>query len=75
MTNAFDENSWVMNWRVFYYAWFVAWCPFVGMFIARISKGRTLREFITGVVIVPTIFSIIWLAVFSGIALTTVDGV
>lgn len=74
MTNAFGDNSWVMNWRVFYYAWFVAWCPFVGMFIARISKGRTVREFITGVVIVPTIFSIIWLAVFSGIALTTVQG-
>lgn len=74
MTNAFGENDWVMNWRVFYYAWFVAWCPFVGMFIARISKGRTVGEFITGVVIVPTIFSIIWLAVFSGIALTTVQG-
>lgn len=74
MTNAFGDNSWVMNWRVFYYAWFVAWCPFVGMFIARISKGRTVSEFITGVVIVPTVFSIIWLAVFSGIALTTVQG-
>ena len=74
MTNAFGDNSWAMNWRVFYYAWFVAWCPFVGMFIARISKGRTVREFIAGVVIIPTIFSIIWLAVFSAIALTTVQG-
>lgn len=74
MTNAFGDNSWAMNWRVFYYAWFVAWCPFVGMFIARISKGRTICEFITGVVIIPTIFSIIWLAVFSAIALTTVQG-
>ena len=74
MTNAFGDNSWVMNWRVFYYAWFVAWCPFVGMFIARISKGRTVGEFIKGVVVVPTIFSIIWMAVFSGIALTTVQG-
>lgn len=74
MTNAFGDNSWAMNWRVFYYAWFVAWCPFVGMFIARISKGRTVHEFITGVVIIPTIFSIIWLAVFSAIALTTVQG-
>lgn len=74
MTNAFGDNSWVMNWRVFYYAWFVAWCPFVGMFVARISKGRTIREFITGVVIVPSVFTIIWLAVFSAIALTTVQG-
>ena len=74
MTNAFGDNDWVMNWRVFYYAWFIAWTPFVGMFIARISKGRTIREFIMGVVIVPTVFSIIWLAVFSAIALTTVQG-
>lgn len=74
MTNAFGDNDWVMNWRVFYYAWFVAWVPFVGMFVARISKGRTIREFIMGVVIVPTIFTIIWLAVFSGIALSCVQG-
>lgn len=72
--NTFEQNDWVMNWRVFYYAWFVAWCPFVGMFVARISRGRTIREFIMGVVAVPTIFTIIWLAVFSAIALTTVQG-
>lgn len=74
MTNAFGDNSWIMNWRVFYYAWFVAWTPFVGMFLARISKGRTVREFIVGVVIVPSIFTIIWLAVFSAIALASVKG-
>ncbi len=74
MTNAFGNNDWVMNWRVFYYAWFVAWVPFVGMFVARISKGRTIREFIMGVVIVPTVFTIIWLSVFSAIALSTVKG-
>ena len=74
MTNAFGDNEWVMNWRVFYYAWFVAWVPFVGMFVARISKGRTIREFIMGVVIVPTLFTILWLAVFSAIALCTVQG-
>lgn len=74
MISTFEDNTWVMNWRVFYYAWFVAWCPFVGMFVARISKGRTIREFITGVVIVPTIFTIVWLAVFSAIALTAVQG-
>ena len=74
MTNAFGDNDWVMNWRVFYFAWFVAWTPFVGMFVARISKGRTIREFIMGVVIVPTVFTILWLSVFSAIALSTVQG-
>lgn len=74
MTNAFGNNDWVMNWRVFYYAWFVAWVPFVGMFVARISKGRTIREFIAGVVLVPTLFTVVWLAVFSAIALSTVQG-
>lgn len=74
MINAFGDNEWVMNWRVFYYAWFVAWVPFVGMFVARISKGRTIREFIMGVVLVPTLFTIVWLAVFSAIALSTVQG-
>lgn len=69
MINSFGDNSWVMNWRVFYYAWFIAWCPFVGMFIARISKGRTIREFIIGVVIAPTLFTILWLSVFGTIAL------
>lgn len=73
MINAFGNNDWVMNWRVFYYAWFVAWVPFVGMFVARISKGRTIREFIMGVVIVPTVFTILWLSVFSAIALSTVQ--
>lgn len=58
-----------MNWRVFYYAWFIAWTPFVGMFIARISRGRTIREFIIGTVAAPTIFTIIWLSVFGTIAL------
>lgn len=69
MINAFGDNSWIMNWRVFYYAWFIAWCPFVGMFIARISKGRTIREFIIGAVIAPTIFTIIWLSVFGTLAM------
>ena len=74
MLNSFGNNSWVMNWRVFYYAWFIAWTPFVGMFIARISKGRTIREFIIGVVLIPTIFTIIWLSVFGTIALSTTNG-
>ncbi len=69
MINAFGDNTWIMNWRVFYYAWFIAWCPFVGMFIARISKGRTIREFIIGAVIAPTVFTILWLSVFGTLAL------
>lgn len=71
MISSFGDNQWIMNWRVFYYAWFIAWTPFVGMFIARISKGRTIREFIIGVVLIPTIFTIIWLSVFGTIALST----
>lgn len=74
MTNAFGDNTWVSNWRVFYFAWFIAWTPFVGMFVARISRGRTIREFIIGVVVIPSIFTIIWLAVFSTIALSAVNG-
>lgn len=70
MISSFGDNTWIMNWRVFYYAWFIAWAPFVGMFIARISKGRTIREFIIGVVIIPTIFTITWLSVFGTIALS-----
>ena len=68
--SSFGDNTWIMNWRIFYYAWFIAWTPFVGMFIARISKGRTIREFIIGVVFIPTIFTIIWLSVFGTIALS-----
>lgn len=73
MISAFGDNTWTMNWRVFYYAWFIAWCPFVGMFIARISKGRTIREFIIGAVIAPTVFTILWLSVFGTIALSITD--
>ena len=72
MTSASGDSNWIMNWRIFYYAWFIAWTPFVGMFIARISKGRTIREFIIGAVLIPTVFTIIWLSVFGTIALNTV---
>lgn len=71
MINPFGDNTWVMNWRVFYFAWFIAWTPFVGMFVAAISKGRSIREFIIGVVLIPTVFTIVWLSVFGTIALTT----
>lgn len=61
---AYGDNSWTMSWRVFYWAWWIAWAPFVGIFIARISKGRTVREFIVGVVLAPTLASVIWFAIF-----------
>lgn len=70
MISPFGDNTWIMNWRVFYFAWFIAWTPFVGMFIARISKGRTIKEFIVGVVVIPTVFTIIWLSVFGTMALS-----
>ncbi|NCF81084.1 MAG: BCCT family transporter [Proteobacteria bacterium] len=64
----FDErvSSWFGSWTLTYMVWWLAWAPFVGVFIARISKGRTIREFIMGVVLVPTAFSILWFGVFGG---------
>ncbi|HIW84188.1 MAG TPA: BCCT family transporter [Candidatus Dorea gallistercoris] len=64
LINAYGDNSWLGSWRLFYWAWFIAWAPFVGVFVARISKGRTIREFILGVVLVPAAASCIWGAVF-----------
>jgi choline/glycine/proline betaine transport protein len=59
----------VTGWTVFYWGWWIAWSPFVGMFIARISKGRTVREFVLGVLFLPSLFSTLWLSVFGGAAL------
>ncbi|MDO4265553.1 MAG: BCCT family transporter [Eubacteriales bacterium] len=59
----YSEDTWVGAWRIFYWAWWIAWAPFVGSFIARISKGRTIREFVLGVVLAPTLGSMIWFAV------------
>ncbi|SFM15051.1 BCCT family transporter [Salibacterium qingdaonense] len=61
-----EANSWIGTWTVFYWAWWMTWAPFVGSFIARISKGRTIREFIIGVLFVPTGISFIWFAVLGG---------
>ena len=58
----YGDNSWIMSWRIFYWAWWIAWAPFVGVFIARISKGRTIREFIVGVVLAPSLGSLVWFA-------------
>lgn len=59
-------NEWIQGWTVFYWAWWIAWAPFVGTFIARVSKGRTVREFVIGVLLVPTMFGAIWFSVFGG---------
>ncbi|MFC6724345.1 BCCT family transporter [Halobium palmae] len=64
-----DGASTVSAWTVFYWAWWIAWSPFVGMFIARISKGRTVREFVVGVLFLPSLFSTIWLSAFGGSAM------
>jgi len=65
----FDEraHTWFQSWTLTFMVWWFAWAPFVGVFIARISKGRTIREFILGVVLVPTFFSIFWFGVFGGV--------
>jgi len=62
-------QEWLAGWTVFYWAWWVSWTPFVGMFIARISRGRTIRQFVTGVLLVPTLVSLVWFAVFGGAAI------
>ena len=69
-TETFQDTNWQGSWTVFYWAWWISWSPFVGMFIARISKGRTVREFILGVMIFPTILSFVWMSVFGGSALS-----
>lgn len=67
-TEVYAESKWQNNWTIFYWAWWIAWSPFVGIFIARISKGRTIREFLVGVVILPTVFSFLWFTVFGSSA-------
>ena len=60
-------GNWFQSWTLTYMVWWLAWAPFVGVFIARISKGRTIREFVCGVILVPTAFSILWFGVFGGV--------
>ncbi len=68
-TETFRGTNWQGGWTVFYWAWWIAWSPFVGMFIARVSKGRTVREFLLGVIIVPSLLSFVWMSVFGGSAI------
>ncbi len=69
-----EDSDWYHGWTVFYWAWWIAWSPFVGMFIARISKGRTVREFIIAVLLIPTIVTAIWMSTFGLTALDQVIG-
>ena len=77
-TNAQGESvaTWLSYYTVFYWAWWISWTPFVGMFIARISRGRTIRKFVTGVLLVPSLVSLVWFAIFGGSAIKLqMDGV
>ena len=65
----FGGGDWLASWTIFYWAWWISWTPFVGTFIARISRGRTIREFVLGVLLVPTAVSILWFVVFGGAGL------
>lgn len=64
---AFGDEAWYGGWTIFYWAWWIAWAPFTGVFIARISRGRTIKEFVGGVLFVPAIVSFVWFAIFGGI--------
>ncbi len=68
--SSFVDQEWQNNWTIFYWAWWIAWAPFVGTFIARVSKGRTIREFVLGVLLVPTLMTFLWISVFGGSALS-----
>ncbi|OBT13154.1 BCCT transporter [Vibrio sp. UCD-FRSSP16_10] len=66
------DEAWFQGWTVFYWAWWISWSPFVGMFIARVSKGRTVREFMVAVLLVPTTVTLLWMSTFGGLAIDQV---
>ena len=66
---AYEPRAWMADWTLFYWAWWIAWSPFVGMFIARISRGRTIREFVIGVLFVPAALTFVWMTVFGNTAI------
>lgn len=68
-TNPFRGFQWTQDWTLFYWAWWISWSPFVGLFVASISRGRTIREFVSGALLVPTLLTFLWFAVFGGTAL------
>ncbi|GEM51466.1 transporter [Empedobacter brevis NBRC 14943 = ATCC 43319] len=64
-----EMQSWFYDWTILYWAWWISWSPYVGLFIAKISKGRTIREFVTAVLIIPTLFNFIWMSIFGNSAI------
>ncbi|MFE2721047.1 BCCT family transporter [Kitasatospora sp. NPDC059327] len=68
-TGAFTDEGWLGSWTIFYWAWWLSWAPFVGTFIARISRGRTIRQFLTGVLLVPSGATVVWFCVMGGTAI------
>lgn len=69
---AYQQKDWIGGWTIFYWGWWLAWAPFVGIFIARISRGRTIREFIFGTLLIPTAFTLFWMTVFGNSAIDLV---
>src|SRR5699024_6314864 len=74
---AYDPTDWLGGWTLLYWGWWISWSPFVGMFIARVSRGRTIREFIVGMLLVPSGFTFLWMEVFgnSSIYMIMLQGV
>jgi len=68
-SGAFGGSEWLSSWTIFYWAWWISWTPFVGTFLARISKGRTIREYLLGVLLVPSGVTFVWFAIFGGTAI------
>ena len=69
---AYKKTNWIGGWTIFYWGWWLAWAPFVGLFIARISRGRSIREFILGVMLIPTVFTLLWMTIFGNSAIDLV---
>lgn len=69
---AYKKTTWIGGWTILYWGWWLAWAPFVGLFIARISRGRTIREFILGVMLIPTLFTLLWMTIFGNSAIDLV---
>lgn len=69
---AYTRSDWIGNWTLFIFGWTIAWAPFVGMFIAKISRGRTIRQFVVGVMLVPSLFTFLWFSIFGDTALNLI---
>lgn len=68
-TGTFAEGTWMQNWTIFFWAWGISWAPYVGVFLAKISRGRTIREYVLGVLVAPSVATIVWFSIFGGTAL------